>query len=274
MDPRLHSILCLRTEVLKLGEDGDYADAPPDPNFFLPLPREKLREHTVEILNDVDRQEYQDHEEEAYPGPDEDAIDRAQFLSYRIDREFCEFPRKGIEAGTLRGGSVWLGTGDVLDNWFWRDMFPAGRKFHFTSGWKVKRGLLPHVTLNIRHDVDAEEDLLRGEVLALIGAMLTRLDMKEWKQHIVIPVMLFSFMSNIQGRILQGYFDGREVVIRKTKLYDFFPREEMDASTEVFLQWMASTPCGDTKNFQLREFAPLTVLEEERLDNEWMMSGQ
>lgn len=70
-------------------------------------------------------------------------------------------------------------------------MFPAGRKFHFTSGCKVKRGLFPHVTLNIRHDVDAEEDLLRGEVLALIGAMLTRLDMKEWKQHMVIPVSMF-----------------------------------------------------------------------------------
>lgn len=78
---------------------------------------------------------------------------------------------------------------------------------------------------------------------------------------------MFSFMSNIQGRILQGYFDGREVVIRKTKLYDFFPREEMDASTELFLQWMASTPCGDTKNFQLRDFEPLTVQEEEELDN-------
>lgn len=85
---------------------------------------------------------------------------------------------------------------------------------------------------------------------------------------------MFSFMSNLKGRILQAYFDGCEVVIRKTKLYDFFPREEMDASTEVFLQWMASTPYGDTKNLSLRNFAPLTVLEEERLDNEWMMSGQ
>lgn len=110
VDRRLHSILRLRTEVLKLGDDGDYADGTPDPNFFLPLPRKKLQEHPVEILNDVDRQDYQDHEEEVYPGPDEDAIDRAQFLSYRIDHEFYGFPRKEIEAGTLQGGSMWLGT--------------------------------------------------------------------------------------------------------------------------------------------------------------------
>jgi hypothetical protein len=95
-------------EVLNLEDDGDYANSPPGPNFFLPLPQKKLREHTVDILDDFTRQRYQDHVNETYPGPNSRATDRAIFFSYRLDDEFTGFPRKGIELGSLRGGSMWI----------------------------------------------------------------------------------------------------------------------------------------------------------------------
>lgn len=58
-------------------------------------------------------------------------------------------------------------------------------------------------------------------------------------------------MGNMRGRILQAYFDGTHVAIRKTKLYHFGSAEKARELLEgVFLQHMANTPIGDTKEFR------------------------
>jgi hypothetical protein len=63
-------------------------------------------------------------------------------------------------------------------------------------------------------------------------------------------------MSDYKGRIIQAYFNGDELVIRKSKLYDFSTRETLSSSTTLFMQWMASKPVGDTGGFQLKDFVP------------------
>ena len=57
--------------------------------------------------------------------------------------------------------------------------------------------------------------------------------------------MVFSFMNHCRGRIIQGYYDGHEVVLRKSKLFDF--SDAKTAPFELFVRHLASTPVGDTE---------------------------
>lgn len=58
--------------------------------------------------------------------------------------------------------------------------------------------------------------------------------------------MIFSFMGNQQGRILQAHFGKQGLVIRKSKLYDFSSEAKAEKPTELFLQYMASEIQGLT----------------------------
>lgn len=60
-------------------------------------------------------------------------------------------------------------------------------------------------------------------------------------------VLIFSFMGDFRGRIIHAYFDGTHVIVRKTKLYHFYPVEKARKTFELFLRQMASMPIGDIK---------------------------
>lgn len=59
--------------------------------------------------------------------------------------------------------------------------------------------------------------------------------------------MVFSFTGQRKGRILQAYESKEGLVIRKSKLFDFSTWEEAEKSINLFVQFMASDPVGDTK---------------------------
>lgn len=63
-------------------------------------------------------------------------------------------------------------------------------------------------------------------------------------------------MSDYKARIIQAFFNGDKLVIRKSKLYDFSTPETLSSSTTLFMQWMASKPVGDTSGFALEDFVP------------------
>lgn len=58
-------------------------------------------------------------------------------------------------------------------------------------------------------------------------------------------VLLFSMMGTQHARILQGHFNGIELVIHRSKLYDF--QHENAALLEFFAQLFLSSPAGETK---------------------------
>ena len=58
-------------------------------------------------------------------------------------------------------------------------------------------------------------------------------------------IIVISFMNHYHGRIIQGYYDGHEVVLRKSKLFDFSNAET--APFELFVRHLASAPVGDTE---------------------------
>lgn len=72
--------------------------------------------------------------------------------------------------------------------------------FHFErpewspqDAWKVRDKFpgYPHVMFTMKHDLlGDDEKLLRGEVLAILAIMASRLEAPDLKDHLIIPVSL------------------------------------------------------------------------------------
>lgn len=67
-----------------------------------------------------------------------------------------------------------------------------------------------------------------------------------------LQIMLLSFM-NREGRIIQAYHDGQNLILHKSKLHEFSQRTK--ALFDLFVQYLASTPRGDTRWFLQRPTA-------------------
>jgi hypothetical protein len=52
--------------------------------------------------------------------------------------------------------------------------------------------------------------------------------------------MIFSFIGEKQGRVLQAHFGHQGLVIWKSQLYDFSTEAKARKPTELFLQYMSS----------------------------------
>ncbi|RAH87673.1 hypothetical protein BO86DRAFT_351692 [Aspergillus japonicus CBS 114.51] len=104
----------------------------------------------------------------------------------------------------------------------------------------------PHFKRLVRSEVAGDERLLRGELITIINSMINRLSFKSTLPHKVAPVILYSLMYPQQLRVLEAYFDGQNLVVSSTKLYDM--RNEDTESLKWFLQWWLGPPVGDTKS--------------------------
>lgn len=52
-------------------------------------------------------------------------------------------------------------------------------------------------------------------------------------------------MGPQQGRILHAHFDGKELAVRCSKLYDF--RHQDNETLKPFAQWSLCRPVGETR---------------------------
>lgn len=59
--------------------------------------------------------------------------------------------------------------------------------------------------------------------------------------------MALSFMDPTRGRILQAYHDGDELVLQKSKLFDF--SSVKTAPFELFMRHLSCKPVGNTEQF-------------------------
>ncbi|RAK89177.1 hypothetical protein BO79DRAFT_254574 [Aspergillus costaricaensis CBS 115574] len=102
------------------------------------------------------------------------------------------------------------------------------------------------------HGVDGiEEMVLREEILVIILVMISRLENKDFKNHAVVPVMLFSFMRNRRGRILLAHCLESRLVVEMSPLYPFEVGEEgWNDSLALFTRYQAAGPSStDTTKF-------------------------
>ncbi|KAL1983501.1 hypothetical protein VTN96DRAFT_10322 [Rasamsonia emersonii] len=103
----------------------------------------------------------------------------------------------------------------------------------------------PHFRCEILYTIVGDDQhLLRGELLTIIRLIRARLKIKSVRMtmmgHIAVP-----YMKPRQARILQGHFDGNELIVHCGKLYDF--SEKNDEARKLFMQWQLSRPVGKTK---------------------------
>ncbi|KAL4941083.1 hypothetical protein BDV06DRAFT_223439 [Aspergillus oleicola] len=128
----------------------------------------------------------------------------------------------------LDGYAPWLGANTV-----------EKPEWACNGGWVPPGDKQPHFKAVMYSAISGREEcLLRGEVLTILGIMMERLRMESLGKHLIIPVMLFSFMGPRHGRILLAYFDGQQLVIRKSPLYQFTSRDE--GSMELFARYQAA----------------------------------
>lgn len=60
-------------------------------------------------------------------------------------------------------------------------------------------------------------------------------------------------MGGKKGRILQAHDNMGELVIRKSKIFDFASWERAKENLEVLVRFMGNTPVGDTRWVERRE---------------------
>ncbi|KAG2019043.1 hypothetical protein GB937_005332 [Aspergillus fischeri] len=264
-DPRIYDKLKIRCETLDLKDDGEYANGIPAPSFFDPLPLETLKNHRIITPDEEAKRDYLSYEN-IFDRPEDG--DTSQVVSYRIMRHFDWYRRNGISSlrARLMDITVWREayvphfvsvTKNVLaDEYFMPGV--NGQRGYAPAGWWEEKSLsLPHIMCMLEfYSFRGTEELLRGEILGILATTITRLELECFQDEVVIPVLMFSVMSDFKARIIQAYFNGDKLVIRKSRLYDFSTPETLSSSTILFIQWMASKPVGNTSGFALEDFEP------------------
>ncbi|PYH40502.1 uncharacterized protein BP01DRAFT_361227 [Aspergillus saccharolyticus JOP 1030-1] len=232
--------------------------------YFQPWPMRRLEAHPVDMTDPTTRDSAR-VKEKLWARLDRKRADQDGFLSAVFADEFLEYLRVGpLGRDTLEQFSLW--TEGNLENGIIRSRYmnfsssadpDAGpvaastADFKFEEVWCAGREH-PHISLIVTHKVAPAEKLLRTEVLALVGIMRTRLSRAALKEHTIIPINMISCMRQRKARILQAHFDGEDLVIRKSGLYNFATRELREKNIPLFLLYMASRPTGNTKAYKRR----------------------
>ncbi|PYI00547.1 hypothetical protein BO78DRAFT_329788 [Aspergillus sclerotiicarbonarius CBS 121057] len=131
--------------------------------------------------------------------------------------------------------------------------FNFGALFETSYFWKVSstctalaKESLPHMKCLMESDAVGDERLLRGELITIINIMTGRLNTKSLRPHVLAPVMVFSTMGPQHLRVLEAFFDGQNLIVRQTRLYDM---TEYDAGiVDLLTRWWLGFAAGQTKS--------------------------
>ncbi|OJJ96264.1 hypothetical protein ASPACDRAFT_81512 [Aspergillus aculeatus ATCC 16872] len=109
----------------------------------------------------------------------------------------------------------------------------------------------PHVKLIMSSAVgpEKEQDLLRSELLIILAVMHSRLRVESMLEHVVMPVMVFSFMPPSHVRVLMAIFDGQKIRISMSGLIPCSATSQDVYDTLVRYLAGGTNPNVDTKKF-------------------------
>ncbi|KAI9367112.1 hypothetical protein BJX61DRAFT_547804 [Aspergillus egyptiacus] len=106
-----------------------------------------------------------------------------------------------------------------------------------TPGW-------PGFKCSLVCDVKGDEDhLARGELMCIARTIDRMLRATNLVEYMVIPVLVFSFMGPRHGRILHAHYDGKRLIIQKSKLFDF--GNGNISAMKTFVRWWCSSAAKD-----------------------------
>ncbi|KAB8246580.1 hypothetical protein BDV35DRAFT_353661 [Aspergillus flavus] len=103
----------------------------------------------------------------------------------------------------------------------------------------------PHVKAIAYNNVNAtDQTILRGELLLILRLMFTQLRKRRFLKHMVAPVLLFFIVGPQHARIIEAIFDGSNLVLRTTKIFDL--RYKNVQGLKDFAGYYLGPPMGDT----------------------------
>ncbi|KAF9890257.1 hypothetical protein FE257_006170 [Aspergillus nanangensis] len=91
--------------------------------------------------------------------------------------------------------------------------------------------------------VATDSTLLFGELLPIIRIMIVQLVRRRFIHQLITPVLVIS-VQGLKTRVIEAYFDGQELVVRRSKLYDF--THGNNEAFKVFAEWYMGKPRGIT----------------------------
>ncbi|EGC45060.1 conserved hypothetical protein [Histoplasma capsulatum var. duboisii H88] len=152
-----------------------------------------------------------------YPEFDESPFRNAENLSWYLNQYFqnCTLPNQDLNPP----GSSYIDFGSFKFGKL-MDVFKHPR-WQVQAAWNIAHATVPHMKVLMYSGIIGNRDeLFRGELLAIIDVMCRRLNTKSLRPHIIAPVLLFSVVGMHHIRVLEAYFNGKELVVRATGLYD------------------------------------------------------
>ncbi|RAH84552.1 hypothetical protein BO86DRAFT_454136 [Aspergillus japonicus CBS 114.51] len=115
----------------------------------------------------------------------------------------------------------------------------------------------PHVKVILSNAVrpEKDDDLLRSELLVILAAMHSRLRVESFLDHVIMPVMVFSFMPPSHVRVLMAIFDGQKIRISMSGLMPCSATSQDLYDTLVRYLAGGTNPKVDTKKFPVHPVA-------------------
>ncbi|PIG82026.1 hypothetical protein AARAC_010261, partial [Aspergillus arachidicola] len=111
----------------------------------------------------------------------------------------------------------------------------------------VKEGPYPHLKAMMYSNLNGTDGtILRGEVSMALHLMIVQMRRARFLDHMIAPVLLFSFMGPQHVRLVETYFDGSSVVARPSRPFDL--RKKNEAAIKELGQWYFGKPVGNTKD--------------------------
>ncbi|KAL4966171.1 uncharacterized protein BDV14DRAFT_199304 [Aspergillus stella-maris] len=125
--------------------------------------------------------------------------------------------------------------------------FPPTTKWSYSlTGVWMRDDYRPHLKLIMHHDMPPCDDLLAGEIMAVLAMVRSRLSGLTLQEHNIIPVTMVSCMNEFTARVSQAYYSEEELIVFKSKLYHFDDKHKREDHINLFMLYLASEPVGDT----------------------------
>ncbi|RDW72420.1 uncharacterized protein DSM5745_07592 [Aspergillus mulundensis] len=241
--------------------------------FFQPWKLDSLASYPLDLTEESTKEVY-GSEQRAFTRRSIEDPTLASSLFTDILAGFIQYERIGLDRCIMRS-SEWFECN--IDDHFLRDEYRVtcsatdrDNPYKAISGpsnvraaWhirddKTRTSREPHALFTMTHTVPPPppptEQILRTEILAILGVMLSRLRSWTLRDFSIIPVLLISCFNRYKARVLYGYMSDNGLVIACSCLHDFSTQQARDKNFNVFFSWMASEPIGNTKSLS---FGPM-----------------
>ncbi|GAD92742.1 hypothetical protein ANI_1_426054 [Paecilomyces variotii No. 5] len=221
----------MRINVKMVQFSGTRKETTLDPCYFDPYPLDHLGYPDPEMVEDLRYPNYK-------PDEDRSPLDRARPLSYYLINYLQEYEGQKRDTTAFRDEG-WRCVPDDRWRFIW-EYEPSQWYVNLVCSHADVKAGKSHLKSVLISNVDGDDGyLFRGEILSLLkminGRKITGCERQ--------PVLLFSGMGPQHLRLIQAHWDGQELVIQKSKLYDL--RHKDDKLLDFLAAWFSSRPVGD-----------------------------